>query len=545
MKVNRNSRFAPLIIGVSMVIGVLIGTFVTLRFGDNKINIITSSNKLSDLLHIVEQLYVDTVDVDAIVEDAMPKIIEELDPHSRYIPAKDAVAANEDLKGSFSGVGVQFTIKDDTVHITNIIKGGPSEKVGLLAGDRIIAIDDSSYVGKGIVSNEETMHRLKGEKGTNVKIGVMRGVDKDTLSFVVCRGDIPLKSIDATYMLNKELGYIKIEKFAETTYSEMLVSLAELQEQGFKGLVVDLRGNGGGYLSAAINMVNEFLPEKKLIVYTDGRTVRREEYRSDGRGSYQNLPLIVLVDETSASASEIFSGAIQDNDRGMIIGRRTFGKGLVQQPIDFSDGSMIYITVARYYTPSGRCIQKPYTRGEGDEYNKDIITRYEHGEFFNQDSIKQSGETYTTSIGRIVYGGGGIMPDYFVAEDTSDFTSYYKEVVIKGLIPQFCFDYTDRHRTQLKEFDTAADIEKYLRRNNVVEQFIHFADSKKVKRRNLMIKQSRKLFERNIYGSIIYYMLDMNDYVKYINSDDPTIIKAVQLFNNGETKPELPSEASE
>ncbi len=538
MKSKRTSRFAPLLISVSMVIGVLIGVFTAARFGGTKLNIInTSSNKLTDLLHIVENQYVDTVDIHEIVEDAMPTIIKELDPHSRYIPAKDAVSANEDLKGSFSGVGVQFTIKKDTVHITNIVKGGPSEKVGLLAGDRIISIDGEPFVGKDVVTNEETMRRLKGEKGTEVRIGVSRNAGKDTLSFVVIRGDIPLKSIESTYMLTDKLGYIKIEKFAETTYSEMLVSLAELQEQGFEGLVLDLRGNGGGYMSAAINMINEFLPANKLIVYTEGRMMRREEYRSDGRGSYRYIPLIVLVDESSASASEIFSGAIQDNDRGVIVGRRTFGKGLVQQPIDFADGSMIHITVARYHTPSGRCIQKPYKRGEGDEYNMDILTRYEHGEFFNEDSIRQEGEVYTTSIGRKVYGGGGIMPDYFVAEDTSDVTPYYKEVVLKGLVQQFCFDYTDRNRTKLQSFKNADEIEKYLRRENVVEEFIRFADTKNVKRRNLMIKKSRHLFERIIYGTIIYYVLDMNDYVRYLNQDDPTVLKAIQLYQNGETTP--------
>ncbi len=540
MKINRTSRFAPILIGVSMVIGVLIGTFLAVRFGGNKLNIInTSSNKLTDLLHIVERQYVDTVDMEKIVEDAMPKILAELDPHSRYIPAKKAESETADLKGSFSGVGVQFTIKDDTVRITNIIKGGPSEKVGLLAGDRIISIDGQKHVGKDTCTNENTMNRLRGEKGTDVRIGVLRHGVEDTLAFVVQRGDIPLKSVDAAYMLNETLGYIKIEKFAETTYSEMLVALAELQQQGFEGLVVDLRGNGGGYLSAAINMVNEFLPEDNLIVYTEGRMVKREEYRSDGRGSYQNIPLIVLVDETSASSSEIFSGAIQDNDRGIIVGRRTFGKGLVQQPIDFYDGSMVYMTVARYYTPSGRCIQKPYKPGEGDKYNMDIVNRYEHGELFNEDSVKQEGDVYKTSIGRTVYGGGGIMPDYFVAEDTSDYTSYYKEVAVKGLIPQFCFDYTDRNRAKLQTFETADEIERFLRKDNTLEQFIRFADSKKVKRRNLMIKKSRHLFEQVIYGNIIYYMLDMNDYVEYINREDPTILKAVQLYSAQLTKPQI------
>ena len=389
--VNRSNRWVPVIIAVSVVVGIVIGTFFANRFAGNRLNIInTSSNKLNDLLHIIDDQYVDTVDIANIVEQSMPKILEELDPHSTYISAKDAKTANDDLKGSFSGVGIQFVIREDTVRVTGIIKGGPSEKVGILAGDKIIAVDDEPYVGK-VVTNEETLHRLKGEKGTKVKIGILRHGQKKPLSFTVVRGDIPLKSVDATYMINKELGYIKIKNFGETTYAELLTSLAELEVEGFKGLVVDLRGNGGGYLSAAIQMVNEFLPKNRLIVYTQGRRSRREEYRSDGRGSYQDLPLIVLIDETTASAAEIFSGAIQDNDRGIIVGRRSFGKGLVQQPVEFADGSLIHLTIARYYTPSGRCIQKPYVKGQPKEYEMDLITRYERGEFFSQDSIHQTG----------------------------------------------------------------------------------------------------------------------------------------------------------
>ena len=539
MKVKRQSRFSPILLFISLIIGILIGTFLAGRFSGNRLNIInSSSNKINDLLHIIDNQYVDTVNISNIVEDAMPKIIEELDPHSKYISAKDATTANEDLKGSFCGVGVQFTIKNDTVHVAGVIKGGPSEKVGILAGDRIISIDGEEYVGKE-VTNEETMHRLKGEKGTEVKVQVLRRGQHTPISFTIQRGDIPLKSIDATYMLNDKLGYMKISKFGETTYHEMLVALAQLSEQNFEGLVVDLRGNGGGYLASAINMINEFLPENNLIVYTQGRMFRREDYMSDGRGSYQSLPLIVLTDETTASAAEIFSGAIQDNDRGIIIGRRTFGKGLVQQPIEFGDGSMIHLTIARYYTPSGRCIQKPYSKGGNKEYELDIISRYEHGEFFSEDSIRQTGEKYLTSIGRTVYGGGGIMPDYFVAEDTSDITEYYKEVFNKGLIQQFCFEYTDKNRPELEKYETASKIEKTLRTNNVLEQFIKYADKNGVKRRNLMIKKSQKLFEQIIYGTIVYNILEMEDYVEYINKDDPTIHKAIELFNQNKTTPEL------
>ncbi len=537
--INRNNRFVPLMIAVSVIVGIVIGTFFANRFAGNRLNIInTSSNKLNDLLHVIDDQYVDTVDVTNIVEQSMPKILEELDPHSTYISATDAKTANDDLKGSFSGVGVQFTIREDTVRITNIIKGGPSEKVGILAGDKIVSVNDKPYVGK-VVTNEETLHRLKGEKGTKVKIGVIRHGQKKPLSFTVVRGDIPLKSVDATYMINKTLGYIKIKNFGETTYAELLTSLAELEVSGFKGLVIDLRDNGGGYLSAAIQMVNEFLPKNRLIVYTQGRKIKREEYRSDGRGSYQDIPLVVLINETSASAAEIFSGAIQDNDRGSIVGRRSFGKGLVQQPIEFSDGSLIHLTIARYYTPSGRCIQKPYVKGQPKEYEMDLLTRYERGEFFSQDSIHQTGEAYKTSIGRTVYGGGGIMPDYFVAEDTTSFTPYYSECVSKGYVAQFCFEYTDNNREQLKKFKTSDEIEKYLRKQSVVDKFIKFADSKGVQRRNNMILKSQHLFEKSIYGSIIYNMMDMSDYVEYFNRNDETINKAVELFNAKSTKPTI------
>jgi len=538
MSINRKNQFVPLIIAVSVVLGIVIGTFFANRFSGNRLNIInSSSNKLNDLLHIIDDQYVDTVNISGVVEDAMPKILEELDPHSTYITAKDAQTANDDLKGSFSGVGVQFTVRNDTVRISGIIKGGPSEKVGLLAGDKIIAIDGESYVGE-IVTNEETMHRLKGEHGTKVKVSVMRHGHKKPLDFTIVRGDIPVKSVDAAYMLTPSLGYIKIKSFGETTYAELLTALAQLEEEGFRGLVIDLRGNGGGYLTSAIQMVNEFLPEDRLIVYTEGRKSRREEYKSDGRGSYQQMPLIVLTDEITASASEIFSGAVQDNDRGIIVGRRTFGKGLVQQPIEFSDGSMIRLTIARYYTPSGRCIQKPYQKGQKrEEYEMDLITRYQHGEFFNEDSIRQTGEVYHTSIGREVYGGGGIMPDYFVAEDTTLFTSYYTEAVSSGLISQFCFEYVDTNRPELQKHATPDELLRHLKRQALVDKFVRFADAHDLRRRNNMILRSKTLFEQAIYGNIIYSMFEIGDYTEYINRSDPTVLRAVELYKKGLTTP--------
>ena len=538
MNINRNNQFVPLIIAISVVCGILVGTFSAKLFSGNKLNIInSSSNKLSDLLHIIDYQYVDTVSITGVVEDAMPKILEELDPHSTYISAKDAKTANDDLKGSFSGIGVQFTIRKDTVRINGVIKGGPSEKVGLLAGDKIIAIDGKPFVG-GEVTNEETMHRLKGEYGTKVKVTILRHGQKKPLSFTIVRGDIPVKSVDAAYMLTPELGYIKIKNFGETTYAELLTALAQLEEEGFQGLVVDLRGNGGGYLQSAIQMVNEFLPENRLIVYTEGRKAKREEYKSDGRGAYQSLPIIVLTDELTASAAEIFSGAIQDNDRGIIVGRRSFGKGLVQQPFEFNDGSMIRLTIARYYTPSGRCIQKPYQKGQKrEEYEMDIVTRYQHGEFFNEDSIRQTGEVYYTSIGREVYGGGGIMPDYFVAEDTTLYTSYYNEAMTSGLVSQFCFEYVDDNRTELQKHTTPDALLQHIKRQGLVDKFVRFADNHDLRRRNNMILRSKSLFEKAIYGNIIYSIFDVAEYTEYINRSDNTVLKAVELFKKKLTTP--------
>lgn len=541
MSKNRTSRFIPVIIAVSIVAGILIGTFYANHFSGNRLGIInTSSNKLNALLRIIDDQYVDTVKMNELVEDAMPQILGELDPHSSYIPAKDLEAVNSDLKGSFSGIGIQFTIQQDTIHINNVIQGGPSEKVGLMAGDRIISVNDTAFVGK-IVTNYESMKRLKGPKGSEVKLGVYRPGEKEPLYFTIIRGDIPVKSVDAAYMLNEKFGYIKINKFGETTYPELLIALAKLNQDNCKGVIIDLRGNTGGYMGAAIQMVNEFLPKNNLIVYTQGRKSPRENYHSNGTGSSQKMPLIVLTDEGSASASEIFAGAIQDNDRGTIVGRRSFGKGLVQQPIDFSDGSAIRLTIARYYTPSGRCIQRPYENGKDSKYEMDWITRYEHGEFFSKDSIKlDENLRYSTGLGRPVYGGGGIMPDVFVPQDTTGVSSYLIEVSNKGLILQFSFQYTDRNRAKLSEYDNEEDLLKYLRHQSIVEQFVRFADSKGVKRRNLLIHKSYKLLERSLYGNIIYNILGREQYIRYINQSDATVKKALDILERGEAFPKAP-----
>lgn len=539
---NNNTRFIPFLLAICLIAGIAIGTFYANHFSGNKLGIInTSSNKLNALLRIIDDQYVDTVNMGELVEEAMPQILSELDPHSSYIPAKDLEAVNADLKGSFSGIGIQFTIQNDTIHVNSVIQGGPSEKVGLMAGDRIVEVDDSAFVGK-IVTNSEAMKRLKGEKGSKVKLGVYRPGEKDLLHFTVIRGNIPVKSIDAAYMINEKVGYIKVNKFGETTYPELLIALAKLNQKNCEGLIVDLRGNTGGYMAAAIQMVNEFLPNNRLIVYTQGRRSPREDYNSNGTGSNQKMPLVVLVDEGSASASEIFAGAIQDNDRGTIVGRRSFGKGLVQQPIEFSDGSAIRLTIARYYTPSGRCIQKPYEKGKESEYELDLLTRYEHGEFFSADSIKQDEtEVYHTRLGRPVYGGGGIMPDIFVPQDTTGMTSYFRMAANRGLIIRYTFDYTDQNRSTLQKYDTPEKMEAYLKGQNLLNKFAAWAEKKGLKRRNNLMMKSRRLFEMSLYGNTIYNMLGMEAYVEYLNESDKTVLKAVEILEKGESFPQAPS----
>jgi carboxyl-terminal processing protease len=540
MNEKKNNRFMPFLMAVSVVVGILIGTFYANHFSGNRLSIINSgSNKLNNLLRLVDDQYVDTVNVNDLVEKAMPQILSELDPHSVYIGAKDMQIANDDLKGSFSGVGIEFTIRHDTLHVQNVIKNGPSERAGLIAGDKIVMVDDQPFTGKTL-TNEEAMHRLKGPKDTKVKLGIIRNKEKTIRNFVVTRGDIPTRSVTATYMLDDKTGYIRIRNFGENTYPELLIALAKLSQEGFENLAIDLRGNTGGYLESAVQIANEFLPKGQLIVYTQGRKQSRQDYRSDGRGSYQQIPLVILIDEGSASASEILAGAIQDNDRGTIIGRRSFGKGLVQKPMAFNDGSMIRLTIARYYTPSGRCIQKPYVSGDNKDYEEDLMARYQHGEFFSQDSIKHTGPAYKTRIGREVFGGGGITPDIFVGEDTTDVTSYYKQASMSGLILQFAFDYTDNNRQKLSEYHSWKELEKYLAKQNMVEKFASYAEKNGLKRRNLMIQRSHLLLERYINSRVIYNMMSEEAWVEYINTDDPAIKETEKVFKDQKAFPAAP-----
>lgn len=522
----------PLVMALCVVIGIMIGTFYANHFSGNRLNIINSgSSRLSNLLHIIDDQYVDSVNIDSLVEKAIPQILAELDPHSVYISAKDVQLATDDLKGSFSGVGIEFIIRDDTIRVQNVIKDGPANRAGLLAGDKIVSINGKPFVGK-IVTNEEAMHRLKGPKDSKVLIGVKRFGEKGVKVFTVTRGDISVNSISACYMINDTTGYIRVKSFGERTYAEMLSALQTLNIEGADLLIIDLRDNGGGILEAAVQMANEFLPKNRLIVYTQGRKSPRAEYRSNGKGSYQHIPMVVLINEGTASAAEIFAGAMQDNDRATIVGRRSFGKGLVQQQIQFPDGSMIRLTVARYYTPSGRCIQKPFKPGDNADYENDLLARYRHGEFFSQDSIKHVGPAYHTHNGRTVYGGGGITPDIFVPEDTSHVTSYYKEAAMSGLILQYAFNYTDQHRPILSKFTEMMPLANYLDRQNLVNDFANYAARYGLRRRNLMIMRSHTLLQNYIDSRIIYNILDEQAWIEYLNLSDETVKAALNVFKN-------------
>ena len=534
----------PLLIAIGVVVGIFLGSFFTSLYSGRSISIRSSGNKVNDLFHLISDEYVDTVNVPDLVEKSIPQILKQLDPHSVYISAAEVDASMQDLRGGFSGIGVQFTILSDTVRVVRVIKGGPSERAGLHAGDRIVAIDDADYVGP-VVTNDETMKRLKGPEGSKVKLRILRDGAARPLTFTITRGNVPVRSITAAYMLNDSIGYIKIHSFGETTYAEFLAAMAALSRYEMSGLMLDLRGNLGGYMEPAVQIANEFLSKNSLIVYTMGRRSPRQEYCSDGRGAYQTVPLVLLIDETTASASEILAGAIQDNDRGTIVGRRSFGKGLVQVPIEFSDGSMLRLTTARYYTPSGRCVQKPYVPGDDEEYESDLLLRAAHGEYDTADSIKTSGDAYTTTLGRTVYGGGGIIPDIFVAQDTTGYTSYFKEAYIKGLIFQFAYILCDNHRAQLERLaDDPQRVAAYLDRIGMLQQFQTYAQQNGLKPRPLLLQRSSKLFKDIIVSNVLNDLVGDEASVEYVNRSDATVKAGLEVFATGSAFPQRPADTA-
>ena len=499
-------------------------------------------NNFNMLLHIIEQQYVDSVNSKELTDNAMTSILKELDPHSAYIPAEDLESVNEELEGSFSGIGIQFNLLNDTINVVDVISGGPSERCGLMPGDRIITVDDSLYVGKNI-TNEKVMKNLRGAKGSVVKLGIQRKGESELLTFEVERGDIPLHSVDASFIISPGIGYILVSKFGRTTFEEFLVALARLRNEGAESYIIDLRGNGGGYMDAAINMVNEFMMAGELIVYTEGRAFPREDAVANGMGSFKEQPVIVLTDEWSASASEIFAGAIQDNDRGLVVGRRTFGKGLVQNQLPLSDGSAVRLTIARYHTPSGRCIQKDYAMGDDESYNMDILNRYNRGEFFSADSIKQHTDlVFTTAGGRTVYGGGGIMPDVFIPSDTTYVTPYYTDVINKSLLYKYAFEYVDSNRERLSQADNYKELLSMLDSNRLINDFIAYADKNGVPARYADIKVSRAVLLRLLQAYIARDVIGDEAFYPIFMSDDKVIEEACRLIEEGNAFPELPEE---
>lgn len=490
--------------------------------------------KLRELFGYISDSYVDNVDLDSLVEMSIPAILSNLDPHSSYIPAKDLEEANQHLKGSFSGVGIQFQIYRDTVNVVEVTEAGPSEKAGLQAGDRIVAVDGESFTGKDI-TEDKVRETLRGLRNTQVRLGVYRPSTGKTETYTITRGDIPLKSVDASYMVDATTGFIRVSNFGEQTYFEFLQALNALRVDGAQNYIVDLRGNTGGYMEPALLMANEFLPEKEIIVSTRGEHAAEDYVLTDGTGAFVDFGLTVLIDEMSASASEIFAGAMQDHDRALIIGRRSFGKGLVQRPIPFDDGSELRLTVQRYYTPSGRCIQKEYKPGHNDDYSLELLNRMYNGELLSEDSVKLHKDMlFTTDNGREVYGGGGIMPDIFVPNDTSGVTNYYLDVVNKGLITKFAYEYSDLNRSELSKAKSLSALNLKLPSDDVLlSSFIYYATTEGVPARWYYIKQSRNLIVSQLRAVIARNILGWSSYYEAINKSDNTVERALSEINAG------------
>ncbi|GHT29521.1 peptidase S41 [Bacteroidia bacterium] len=538
---KRLSVWLPVIIAVSIALGIFIGNYYRMSVGQNhKLFSYTGGNKINAVLELINEQYVDTVNIHDMVEGVIPKIFSELDPHSLYISAADAAGVNEELEGSFSGIGVSFNMQTDTILIVSVIPGGPSEKAGLQRFDRIITINDSIFAGKKIDQND-VMKNLRGSKNSTVRLGVKRRNIPDLLTFEVTRGDVPVYSVDVAYEVNKNTGYIKVSKFTRTTYNELITAIAKLKQQGCNAFIVDLRGNSGGIMETAVNMVNEFLPQGRLIVYTEGKAYPRSDIYANGTGTCIGDPIVVLTDEGSASASEIFAGAIQDNDRGLIIGRRTYGKGLVQTQIGLTDGSQLRLTIARYYTPSGRSIQKEYKMGDNENYEMDIYNRYQHGEFYSADSIKMDNlSEFHTSIGRTVYGGGGIMPDIFIPSDTSGVTSYFNSVA-RTTLNLYTMLYSDEHFEKLSSFKTYQELYNYLQTQSLLEDFTDFAAEQGIKKRPTLIAISAKLIESQLYAYIVRNFFDEAGFFPIYYKDDPTLLRAIQVIKEGKSVPTLDS----
>lgn len=526
MKNLKYSVYTPILIAIAVVAGIFIGNNLSVNSGGG-INVISKGNKLDAILELIGSSYVDSISTDTLIENTIPLMLKSLDPHTSYIPASDMVEVVEEMRGNFGGIGVQFSIQNDTVMVVDVVSGGPSSKLGIMPGDRIVNVNDTVLAGKGL-KNEKVLSKLRGEKGTKVKVGIKRKGYKELIDFQITRGDIPIYSVDVSYMIDETTGYIKISRFAEKTYQEFSQGMKKLDEFGMKTVIIDLRGNPGGYLNAVIKMVNDFLDKGNLIVYTEGKAQARKTFKSDKRGIYFDKNLVVLIDDFSASASEIFAGAVQDNDRGWIVGRRSFGKGLVQEQIQFKDGSAVRLTVARYYTPSGRCIQKAYDKGN-DAYYKDIMERAIHGEFKEVDSIKIADTVkYYTSAKRVVYGGGGVMPDYFVPADTVGVSDYYLKITSKGLVYQFALDYADKNRLELTKLKTGDEFLKHLNNKGIMNLFVSYAESKGVKANQADLNISTDIIKHQLKAYIARNIIGEEGFYPIIKNIDKALLEAIE-----------------
>ncbi|SHJ31302.1 carboxyl-terminal processing protease [Tangfeifania diversioriginum] len=537
----------PLLIAVSVAAGILIGNllkqnsqpaFNPMSYGN--------TNKLTTILELIDKGYVDSVNTNEIIESTIPDILNELDPHTAYIPAERMQEVREEMQGNFSGIGVQFSIQEDTVRVIEVISGGPSSKVGILPGDRIVRVNDSLIAGVDVETNT-VMELLRGEKSSKVTVGVIRKGADEELEFEITRDDIPLFSVDVSYMINPETGFIKVSRFAETTYDEFMNGMQKLNGAGAKKVIVDLRQNPGGSLQGVLKIVDEFLDKGEPILYTEGINQPRKTYNASGRNSLSDVEVYVLIDEFSASASEILAGALQDNDRGIVIGRRSFGKGLVQEQIPLMDGSALRLTVARFYTPSGRCIQKSYEEGN-EEYFNDLYARFSHREQLVADSINFNDSLkYTTSSGRTVYGGGGIMPDIFVPMDTTGNSEYYNKIYRKGLIYTFAYAYADRNREALSRFSEASEFDNYLANQNILNEFVEYATEKGIQKDAAGLKESERIISTQLKAYIARNIIGEEGFYPIISQIDNTLLKAIEiaeknLLVENLTQPDTPVE---
>ena len=525
-----DGRFLPLAGAIILAAGVWLG--YCLADGDKTTE---TQRKLAKVLEIINDEYVDEIDIDSVVEGAIPILMSNLDPHSVYISAADRATANQRLDGSFSGIGIQFQQLNDSVCVVEVIAGGPSERAGLMPGDRVIAAGDSILTGPGI-NADDVRNILRGPQGSEIEVSVVRhGVD-DVLKFKIVRNAVPIESIDAAYMVDDNIGYLKVNTFGRNTYAEFLQEIYALDRSGAEAYIIDLRGNVGGYMDPAIMMVNEFLPPNSVIVATKGRNEKENSVvLSDGTGNFDDVPLVVLIDEFSASSSEIFSGAIQDNDRGLIVGRRSFGKGLVQRPFELPDSSEIRLTVQRYYTPSGRCIQKDFVRGDNEGYEAEILERYNHGENFTADSAHiNTSEIFKTAGGRTVFGGGGIMPDVFVPSDTSGINKFYLELANASLLNRFAFEYVDLNRDELSKAGDTEELLSMLPSDGVLlSAFASYVKQNGVRLRYYYLNNSRRLIVRQLKALIARDVLGLKAYYEIDNTADTTVLEAIKQIKSG------------